>query len=524
MTASAAGGPTVTIDQSPSQADPTEQSPVEFAVVFSEPVTGFDDGDIQLSGTAGPGGLAVTEVDASHYSVSVVGMTQSGTVVATIPAGAAQAVSDGTPSEAPTSTDNVVTFQRAPFVTIDQAATQPDPTSNSPIEFTVVFDMPVTGFQASDLVLNGSAGTTATLVDAGDGQHFTVQLSGMTASGIVGAYVPAGVAFAVDGGGGNSSASTSDNSVTYNLPAGTAPTVTIDRATGQGDPTSTSPVQFDVQFSEPVAGFDESDVTVSGTAGADTAVVTGSGSTYAVAVSGMTQAGTVVASIPAGAATAVAPPSLASAASTSSDNLVNYVLGFPPGAVLEQAAAQDDPTSTSPIVFDVEFSEDVTDFHADDVVLSGTAGATTATITGPGPSYVISVSGMTQSGSVIVSIPAGAATAVAPPNLPSLEATSRDDHVDFVLTAVTSPPPSSSNPAAPSSNPATTPVTTSAPAQSSTTSAGAAADPGTSTADTAASDLATTGSDLGRPLLLGLLLALTGLGLVRLGRRRARGH
>ena len=55
-------------------------------------------------------------------------------------------------------------------------------------------------------------------------------------------------------------------------------------------------------FSEPVTGFATGDVTLSGTAGATTAIVSGSGANYTVTVSGMTTSGTVIASINAGVA------------------------------------------------------------------------------------------------------------------------------------------------------------------------------------------------------------------------------
>ncbi|HZB42312.1 MAG TPA: ExeM/NucH family extracellular endonuclease, partial [Ilumatobacter sp.] len=107
-------------------------------------------------------------------------------------------------------------------------------------------------------------------------------------------------------------------------PAGNAPTITIDQSATQADPTTESPIHFTVTFSEPVAGFDDGDVTLSGTAGADTAVVTGGPMTYDVAVSGMTGGGTVVASVPPGAATDAAGD--ASAASTSTDNTVTFAV------------------------------------------------------------------------------------------------------------------------------------------------------------------------------------------------------
>jgi len=106
----------------------------------------------------------------------------------------------------------------------------------------------------------------------------------------------------------------------------TAPTVTINQAAGQADPTSSSPINFTVVFSEAVTGFANADVSLSGTAGATTSAVTeiapNNGTTYNVAVSGMSTPGTVSASILANAAQdAVANTS---AASSSTDNTVTY--------------------------------------------------------------------------------------------------------------------------------------------------------------------------------------------------------
>ena len=104
---------------------------------------------------------------------------------------------------------------------------------------------------------------------------------------------------------------------------GVAPTVTINQAGGQADPTGTSPINFTVVFSEVVTGFATGDVTVTGTAGgAKTATVTGSGTTYNVAVTGMTTAGTVIASIAAGVA--VDGAGNGNTASTSTDNIVTW--------------------------------------------------------------------------------------------------------------------------------------------------------------------------------------------------------
>ncbi|MDW8278734.1 MAG: DUF4082 domain-containing protein [Anaerolineales bacterium] len=184
------------------------------------------------------------------------------------------------------------------------------------------------------------------------------------------------------------------------------PTVSIDQFITQTDPTNASPIRFTVVFSEPVSGFDGSDVLLSGTAGATTVVVTGSGATYIVEVSGMGADGTVIATIPANAA--LDSGGLGNLASTSTDNTVTYDTTAPTVTV-EQAAGQSDPTNATPILFTVTFSEPVSGFTASDVVLSGTAGATTVNVTGLGPVYTLEVSGMATDGTVIAAIPANAA-------------------------------------------------------------------------------------------------------------------
>lgn len=94
---------TVTINKGAAQADPTSVSPIVFDVVFSAPVNGFVATDVSLSSSTAGGSLTVVSVDSGdhmHFTVSVSGMTTSGTVVASIPANAATAVSDSQPSGA----------------------------------------------------------------------------------------------------------------------------------------------------------------------------------------------------------------------------------------------------------------------------------------------------------------------------------------------------------------------------------------------------------------------------------------
>ena len=110
-----------------------------------------------------------------------------------------------------------------------------------------------------------------------------------------------------------SGCTSSDNTVTFDS---TSPTVTIDQAAGQADPSNSSPLNFTVMFSEAVTGFASGDVTLSGTAGHPVGDVTGGGTTYNVAVSGMTGSGTVIANVAAEATDAAGNPNLAAPAPT----------------------------------------------------------------------------------------------------------------------------------------------------------------------------------------------------------------
>jgi hypothetical protein len=292
--------PTVTIDQALGQADPTSGSPVQFTVVFSETVTGFTAADVTLAGSAGGTLVAALSGSGANYTVSVTGMTTSGTVIASIPAGVAQNTT-GEFNIISTSIDNTVTWvDLVPTVTIDQALGQADPTSGSTVEFTVVFTESVTGFAAADVNLAAStaAGTLLAAV-SGSGSSYTVSVTGMTGNGTVVASIPAGAA--QDADGDSNTASTSiDNTVTW---VDLAPTVTINQGPSQSDPTSTSPVVFSVVFSETVTGFAPADVNLAASTAGGTlvAAVSGSGANYTVSVTGMTAGGTIVATIPANA-------------------------------------------------------------------------------------------------------------------------------------------------------------------------------------------------------------------------------
>jgi hypothetical protein len=142
----------------------------------------------------------------------------------------------------------------------------------------------------------------------------------------------------------------------------TPPDVAVNQAAGQADPTSGGPIHFTATFSEPVGEFGDSpsDVTLSGTAGATTAVVTQiapfDGTTFDIAVTGMTGEGTVIVSVPAGAA--VDSDFTSNTASTSSDNTVSYATDLAPDTTISSHPLN--PSSSHTATFGFSGTDDVT--------------------------------------------------------------------------------------------------------------------------------------------------------------------
>src|SRR5207247_1597890 len=127
-----ATAPTVTINKTAGQADPTSASPINFTAVFSEPVSGFTGAGVTIGGTAGGTNTLTVSRCPPTRRASDLGMTTGGTVIATIAAGMATDAA-GNLNTASTSTDNSVSFDATSSeerrVGKEQAAGQAQPTS-----------------------------------------------------------------------------------------------------------------------------------------------------------------------------------------------------------------------------------------------------------------------------------------------------------------------------------------------------------------------------------------------------------
>ncbi|HEU4331334.1 MAG TPA: PQQ-dependent sugar dehydrogenase [Lapillicoccus sp.] len=245
-------------------ASPTNAASVSWTVTFSEPVTGVDSTDVALTTAGSVSGAAVSTVTGSGSQYTVTASTGSGSGTLglnlldndSIVDGAANPLGGAGAGNGSFTTGQSFSIDKAaPTATINQAAGQPDPTSASPITFTVVFSEPVTGFAATDVGFAASTvGGTLVASVSGTGPSYTVAVTGMSGNGTVVASVPAGAAN--DAAGNPSAGATStDNAVTFNSPTdGTPPTVSISAPAASSTVTGTVTVSAAAGDNVGVAG------------------------------------------------------------------------------------------------------------------------------------------------------------------------------------------------------------------------------------------------------------------------------
>ena len=260
-----------------------------------------------------------------------------------------------------------------PTGTLNQAVGQADPTNASTVNFTATFNETVYGFVGADITYSGTAGaTTAAVTGAGP---YNVAVSGMAQSGTV---IPALTASKVTdaAGNANSAATSSDASVTY-----------LDVVAPAAPSTPALTASSDTGSSTSDAITNNTAPTYTGTAEVGSIVRIYRGGSTLVATSGVVPS--------TGAYTATTSPALTQGAysitaratdaagnqGVASGALSMVIDTTAPTVTVARAATQAATTTTSPINFTVTFSEAIDGFVGSDVVITGTASAsTTSTI------------------------------------------------------------------------------------------------------------------------------------------------
>lgn len=249
----ARGNPTVVLDTT--APDPTNSDPIHVSATFSASVTGFTADDLVL----GNGTVSSFAGSGTSYSFDVT-PAGPGLVTVDLPANLAQTsagIGNLSANQLSRTFDNI-----QPSVVM--ASGSPDPTNGSPIHVTATFSRTVTGFSADDVTV-----VNATVINfSGSGSSYAFDLT-PTGQGLVTADIAAGVA---------SDAVGNTNKAAPQLPRlfdTVSPSVTL--SSTAPDPTNLTSIPVAVEFSEPVTGFDASDLSVTN---ASVSGFTGSGSSY----------------------------------------------------------------------------------------------------------------------------------------------------------------------------------------------------------------------------------------------------
>ncbi len=326
---------------SSTQPDPTGTSPILFTVEFGENVTGFDAGDVGLTGTANRGGALTVEGAGASYTFEV-RPASNGTILVDIPENAAQDAAGNGNTRAEQFSIEYDSSLPTPTVT----AAQRSPTNAKPISFQVNFSLPVTGFNASGIALSNTTGHGGVERFAGAGASYSFEVR-PASDGTILVDIPAGAARSA----GTGSIAALRFSITYD---GTPPAPTVTAA--QRSPTGESPIRFTVNFTESVDGLELADVALSGAAaGAANLVavnlVAVNSTTYTFDVSPASD-GTIHVDIPENAA-----EDDAGNGNTASERFSIEYDGTGPAPTV--AAAQPGPTNATTIGFLLDFGGDV---------------------------------------------------------------------------------------------------------------------------------------------------------------------
>ncbi|MBC7854412.1 MAG: hypothetical protein IAF94_13345, partial [Pirellulaceae bacterium] len=290
-------------------AQATNASSVQFAVNFSEPVTGVDAADFRVvrSGSVASTSLAVSGAGSS-YTVTVGGISGAGTLglslidndtIRDVLTKSAQAHPLGGTGagNGNFTTGQTYTMLGLPVVS-SITPTGPVTTNSRTIAYTVTFSENVTGVDVGDFAVSASGVTGATVASVtGTGATRTVVVNTGTGSGTVrldlidnDSIIDATGNTLAGTGAGNGSFTTA---LAYTIDRAVPVVANIVRAgevtTGGGT------ANFTVTFSEAVTGVGVEDfaLTASGISGAAISSISGSGATYAVMVNTGTGTGSV---------------------------------------------------------------------------------------------------------------------------------------------------------------------------------------------------------------------------------------
>lgn len=354
----AVGAPTlISITRQNPSSTPTNADTLVFRATFSEAVNSLtvNTDDFVVTGTSATVTL-VTPINGYIFDLTIsggdiaslngiVGIDISSTATIT------DIVATSMPVNPEPFIDDVYTVDNTQptIISINHSASLVEPTSTQPVLFTIVFSEPIvaSSLTPTDITSTGSitSGITWYISSTSDPKVFNLSATVSGNASDSGTLIPSlsGNAVVDLAGNGNilfngGCAPPEPNSC-VDLDITDNPTVTVDQASTQLDPTSALPINFIVKFSEPIntATFVTSDITQTGTASNVVWSLTNSGDNMTFTLSATSSGyGTIIPTIAANRVTDLSGNN--NTASASTDNTVTFAASSARSVIINEIA------------------------------------------------------------------------------------------------------------------------------------------------------------------------------------------
>ena len=402
-----------------------ETGAFDVTITFTEAVSGFEQSELSLAGTANPSITAWSTTDNTTYTAEITPGT-SGNVTLSVPAGVASDAASNPNTASTTQTVTAFVFQSSQQVgdiitvlDIDPLAisiTVPEGVQNGAFEATITFTAVVSGFEQTDVSLTGTAtASITTWVASSDNTTYTATIT-PTTSGTVTLNVAANVA--TDAANNPNTVATSQTVRVDVDPPGVSIEVPETPQNGAFEATIT--------FTEAVSGFVQSDVSLSGSAASITSWKANSDDSVYIATITPTTSGTMTIGVAANVATDAANNPNTGAPSQT----VTVDVDAPSVSISVPSGMQNSAFNVS-----ITYTETVSGFVQSEASLSGSAASITSWKANSDDSVYTATITPTASGTVTIGVAANVATDAA--NNPNTAATSQTVTIDVDAPSVT---------------------------------------------------------------------------------------
>ncbi|MCC7118806.1 MAG: metallophosphoesterase [Anaerolineales bacterium] len=384
----------------------TNANVVEYAVHFSEPVSGVDLSDFSLATTIGDATINAVNGSGADYRVSINTGTVSGTLQLNLMDddsifGASSPLGGAGSTNGNFSSPDLYTLDKTPPAITSITRMSADQTNANSVDYSVRFSEPVIGVDGSDFsiyfsnssgafisAISGSNDAYVITLNAGSGDT-TLRLDGLNDGSILDAA-------------GNAINSSFTNGESYTITKNISTVTSIVRVGNAL--TNSASVDFIVTFSEPVNGVNAEDFSLSAPPGAFISAVANSNPFYIVTVNSGTGDGTLRLNLTDDDSIINLAGANLGGVGLGNGNFFNgetYMLDKTAPLVTSIQSVNPSPSAAQSMDFIVTFSEPVNNVDAGDFSLNtNLINASITNVTNANPFYVISISAGSGSGSL----------------------------------------------------------------------------------------------------------------------------